>query len=181
MTKFQTNKILKHLDKIKDNMKNGEKVLFTIDENDVYYTFDGVEGYNFPLETLKEITPELPESKDSRTISDIFNNVWSYGKPVKVNAKSLLIELKDYHKVLSNKIGKSEADKYIYIINIRGINHTYNLKRLINALELLGNDTKIYVGDTERSVMMFISDIGGMVLMPNVYKEAIPKVNLTLN
>lgn len=125
--------------------------------------------------------PELPESKDSRTISDIFNNVWSYGKPVKANTKSLLTELKDYHKELSNKIGKSEADKYIYIINIRGTNHGYSLKRLINALELLGNDTKIYVSDNERSVMMFISDIGGMVLMPNVYKEAIPKVNLTLN
>lgn len=180
MTKFQTNKILKHLDKIKDNMKNGKKALFTIDENDVYYTFDGVEGYNFQLETLKEIMPELPENKDSRTISDIFNNVWSYGKPVKVNAKSLLTELKDYNKELSNKIGKSEADKYIYIINVRGTNHGYNLKRLINALELLGNDTKMYVCDNERSVMMFISEVGGMVLMPLSYKDEKKKANLTL-
>ena len=74
MTKSQTNNILKHLDKIKDNMKNGEKALFTIDENDVYYTFDGVEGYNFQLETLKEIMPELPESKDSNTIK--YGDIW---------------------------------------------------------------------------------------------------------
>ena len=180
MTKTQKNKILKHLDKIKDNIKNGEKFLFTIDENDVYYTVDGIEGYNFPLETINEITSELPESKDSQTISKTFNDVWNYGKPVKINVKDFLAELKKYYKELSDNIGKSNADKSVYIINIRGTNHIYNLKRLINALELLGNDTKIYVGDTERSVMMFISDIGGMVLMPNVYKEAIPKVNLTL-
>ena len=175
MTKTQKNKILKHLDKI----KNGEKALFTIDENDVYYTVDGIEGYNFPLETLKEIMPELPESKDSNTIKDIFANMEIYGRPVRTNIKSVLSEMNEYRKTFTEKAGKIKTIPYTF--NIRGINHTYNLKRLINALELLGNDTKIYVGDTERSVMMFISDIGGMVLMPNVYKEAIPKVNLTLD
>lgn len=179
MTKSQTNKILKHFDKIKDNIKNGEKALFTIDENDVYYTFDGVEGYNFPLETLKEIMPELPESKDSNTIKDIFTNMEIYGRPVKTNIKSVLSEMKEYRKAFTEKAGKIKTIPYT--INIRGINHTYNLKRLINALEFFGNDAKIYVGDTERSVMMFVSEVGGMVLMPNVYKEAIPKVNLTLN
>ena len=177
MTKSQTNKILKHLDKVKDNIKNGEKALFTIDENDVYYTFDGVEGYNFPLETLKEIMPELPESKDSNTIKDIFTNMEIYGRPVRTNIKSVLSEMKEYRKTFTEKAGKIKTIPYTF--NIRGINHTYNLKRLINALELLGNDTKIYVGDTERSVMMFISDIGGMVLMPLSYKDK-KKANLTL-
>ena len=181
MTKTQKNKILKHLDKIKDKIKNGEKSLFTIDENDVYYTVDGLEGYNFPLETLKEITSELPESKDSQTISKVFNDVWNYGKPVKINVKDFLTELKNYYKELSDNIGKSNADKSVYIISIRGINHIYNLKRLINILEFFGNDTKMYVSDNERSVMMFISEIGGMVLMPAICKDKVMKVNLTLD
>lgn len=177
MTKTQKNKILKHLDKIKNNIKNGEKPFFTIEENDVYYTVDGIEGYNFPLETLKEIT-ELPESKDSDIINKVFNDVWHYGEPVKVNVKDFLAELKKHHKELSDKIGKIEDT--IYIINIRGINHAYNLERLINALEFFGNNTKIYVSDNERSVMMFISDIGGMVLMPKICKDKERKANLKL-
>ena len=181
MTKSQKNKILKHLDKIKDKIKNGEKSHFTIEENDVYYTVDGIEGYNFPLETLKEITSELPESKDSHTISKTFNDVWSYGKPVRVNVKDFLIELKKHYKELSDNIGKSNADKSVYIINIRGTNHIYNLKRLINVLEFFGNDTKMYVSDNARSVMMFISDVGGMVLMPAICKDKVMKVNLTLD
>ena len=180
MTKTQKNKILKHLDKIKDKIKNGEKSLFTIDENDVYYTVDGLEGYNFPLETLKEIT-ELPESKNNNTLSKVFNDVWSYGKPVKINVKDFLAELKNHHNELSNNIGKSNADKSVYIINVRGTNHIYNLKRLINVLELFGNNTKIYVSDNARSVMMFISDVGGMVLMPAICKDKVMKVNLTLD
>ena len=181
MTKTQKNKILKHLDKIKDKIKSGEKSLFTIDENDVYYTVDGLEGYNFPLEVINEITSELPESKDSQTISKTFNDVWSYGKPVRVNVKDFLIELKKHYKELSDNIGKSNADKSVYIINIRGTNHIYNLKRLINVLEFFGNDTKMYVSDNERSVMMFISDVGGMVLMPAICKDKESKVNLTLD
>ena len=181
MTKAQKNKILKHLDKIKDKIKNGEKALFTIDENDVYYTVDGIEGYNFPLETLKEIISELPESKDSQTISKAFNDVWRYGKPVKINVKDFLAELKKHYKELSDKIGKSNADKSVYIINIRGTDHIYNLKRLINILGFFGNDTKMYVSDNERSVMMFISDVGGMVLMPAICKDKESKVNLTLD
>lgn len=181
MTKTQKNKILKHLDKIKDKIKNGEKSLFTIDKNDVYYTVDGLEGYNFPLENLKEITLELPESKDSQTISKIFNDVWNYGKPVKVNVKDFLLELKRYYKELSDNIGKLNANKSVYIINIRGTIHIYNLKRLINVLEFFGNDTKMYVSDNVRSVMMFISDMGGMVLMPVICKEKELKVNLTLD
>ena len=181
MTKAQKNKILKHLDKIKDKIKNGEKSHFTIEENDVYYTVDGIEGYNFPLEILKEIMPELPESKDSNTISKIFNDVWSYGKPVKINVKDFLAELKKHYKELSDNIGKYNADKSVYIINIRGTNHIYNLKRLINVLELFGNNTKMYVSDNVRSVMMFISDVGGMVLMPAICKDKVMKVNLTLD
>ena len=177
MTKVQKNKIYKHLDKI----KNGEKSLFTIEENDVYYTVDGLEGYNFPLETLKEITSELPESKDGQTISKIFNNIWSYGKPVRVNVKDFLTELKKLYKELSDRIGKSEVNKSVYIINIRGTNHIYNLKRLINILEFFGNDTKMYVSDNVRSVMMFISEIGGMVLLPVICKDKVMKVNLTLD
>ena len=180
MTKAQKNKIHKHLDKIKDKIKDGEKSLFTIEENDVYYTVDGIEGYNFPLETLKEIT-ELPESKNNNTLSKIFNDVWSYGKPVKINVKDFLAELKKHYKELSDNIGKSNADKSIYIINIRETNHIYNLKRLINVLEFFGNNTKIYVSDNARSVMMFISDIGGMVLMPAICKDKVIKVNLTLD
>ena len=181
MTKTQKNKILKHLDKIKDKIKNGEKSLFTIDENDVYYSADGIEGYNFPLETINEITSELPESKDSQTISKTFNDVWNYGKPVRVNVKDFLAELKKHHKELSDNIGKSNADKSVYIINIRGTNHIYNLKRLINVLGFFGNDTKMYVSDNARSVMMFISDVGGMVLMPAICKDKVMKVNLTLD
>ena len=181
MTKAQKNKILKHLDKIKDKIKNGEKSHFTIEENDVYYTVDGIEGYNFPLETLKEITSELPESKNSQTVSKVFNDVWSYGKPVKINVKDFLAELKKHYKELSDRTGKSNADKSIYIINIRGTNHIYNLKRLINVLEFFGNNTKIYVSDNARSVMMFISDIGGMVLMPAVCKDKNVKVNMILD
>ena len=177
MTKTQKNKILKHLDKIKDNIKNGEKALFTIEENDVYYTVDGIEGYNFPLETLKGIT-ELPESKDNNTLSKVFNDVWYYGEPVRVNVKNLLAELNEYRKSLTEKIGKIEDT--IYIINVRGINHAYNLERLINALEFFGNNTKIYVSGNERSVMMFISEIGGMVLMPKTCKDKERKANLTL-
>ena len=128
MTKFQTNKILKHLDKIKDNIKNGEKALFTIDENDVYYTFDGVDGYNFPLETLTEIMPELPESKDSNTIKDIFANMEIYGRPVRTNIKSVLSEMKEYRKAFTEKDGKINTIPYTF--NIRGINHTYNLNHL---------------------------------------------------
>ena len=177
MTKAQKTKILKHLDKIKDKIKNGEKSHFTIEENDVYYTVDGIEGYNFPLETLKEIT-ELPESKNNNTLSKVFNDVWYYGEPVRVNIKNLLTELNEYHKSLTDKIGKIED--VIYIINIRGTNHIYNLKRLINVLELFGNNTKMYVSDNARSVMMFISDIGGMVLMPKICKDKERKANLTL-
>ena len=177
MTKTQKNKILKHLDKI----KNGEKSLFTIEENDVYYTVDGLEGYNFPLETLKGIMPELPESKDGNTISKIFNDVWNYGKPVRVNVKDFLAELKKHHKELSDRIGKINANNSIYTISIRGTNHSYNLKRLINILEFFGNNTKIYVSDNERSVMMFISDMGGMVLLPVICKDKVMKVNLTLD
>ena len=180
MTKAQKNKILKHLDKIKDKIKNGEKSHFTIEENDVYYTVDGIEGYNFPLETLKEIT-ELPESKNNNTLSKVFNDVWNYGKPVKINVKDFLAELKKHYKELSDNIGKSNADKSVYIINIRGIIHIYNLKRFINVLEFFGNNTKIYVSDNARSVMMFISDIGGMVLMPAICKDKVIKVNLTLD
>ena len=180
MTKTQKNKILKHLDKIKDKIKNGEKSHFTIEENDVYYTVDGIEGYNFPLETLKEIT-ELPESKNNNTLSKVFNDVWSYGKPVKINVKDFLAELKKHYKELSDNIGKSNADKSVYIINIRGTNHIYNLKRLINVLEFFGNNTKIYVSDNARSVMMFISDIGGMVLMPAICKDKNVKVNMILD
>ena len=181
MTKTQKNKILKHLDKIKDKIKNGEKSHFTIEENDVYYTVDGIEGYNFPLETLKEITPELPESKDSNAISGAFSGVWEHGNPVIVNIKNFLAELKKHYKELSDNIGKSNADKSVYIINIRGTNHIYNLKRLINVLELFGNNTKIYVSDNARSVMMFISDIGGMVLMPAICKDKNVKVNMILD
>ena len=142
MTKAQKNKILKHLDKIKDKTKNGGKSLFTIEKNDVYYTVDGIEGYNFPLETLKEIT-ELPESKNNNTLSKVFNDVWSYGKPVKINVKDFLAELKKHHKELSDNIGKSNADKSVYIINIRGLIQSYDLKRLINVLGFFGNDTKM--------------------------------------
>lgn len=181
MTKAQKNKILKHLDKIKDKIKNGEKSHFTIEENDVYYTVDGIEGYNFPLETLKEITSELPESKNSQTVSKVFNDVWSYGKPVKINVKDFLAELKKHYKELSDRTGKSNADKSIYIINIRGTNHIYNLKRLINVLEFFGNNTKLYVCNNERSLMMFISEIGGMVLMPAVCKDKNVKVNMILD
>ena len=181
MTKAQKNKILKHLDKIKDKIKNGEKSHFTIEENDVYYSADGIEGYNFPLETINEITSELPESKDSQTISKTFNDVWNYGKPVRVNVKDFLAELKKHHKELSDNIGKSNADKSVYIINIRGIIHIYNLKRLINVLEFFGNNTKMYVSDNARSVMMFISDVGGMVLMPAVCKDKNVKVNMILD
>ena len=180
MTKAQKNKILKHLDKIKDKIKNGEKSHFTIEENDVYYTVDGIEGYNFPLETLKEIT-ELPESKNNNTLSKVFNDVWSYGKPVKINVKDFLAELKKHYKELSDNIGKSNADKSIYIINIRGTNHIYNLKRLINVLEFFGNNTKLYVCNNERSLMMFISDVGGMVLMPAICKDKVVHVHLTLD
>ena len=181
MTKAQKNKILKHLDKIKDKIKNGEKSLFTIEENDVYYTVDGLEGYNFPLETLKEIQSELPESKDSNAVSGVFSGVWEHGNPVIVNIKNFLTELKNYYKELSDNIGKSNADKSVYIINIRGTNHIYNLKRLINVLGFFGNDTKMYVSDNARSVMMFISDVGGMVLMPAICKDRVMKVNLTLD
>ena len=167
MTKTQITSIAKIINKTNSN--DNTRKTFTIEYGNAYFTPDGYSGYKIPMDMIYEAEEKcdmtIPEASGSSVISNTFREISNsdYFNTF-LNAKEFLAELK-----VICKTRKKSDEEYLsspYIINFYGQNHKFQIGLIIDALEILGNKSEIYLSNERFGKLDIISDTGEAILLP---------------
>ena len=160
----------------KTNSNDNTRKTFTVKNGDAYFTPDGYVGYKIPIDMLYEVEEKceikIPEASESNVISNTFNEMcYKDYLNTYLNAKEFLAELK---AICRDR--KKTDEEYLsspYIINFNGENHKFQIGLIIEALEILGNQSEIYLSNERLGKLDIVSDTGEAILLPMRMKEEV--------
>lgn len=177
MTKTQIISIAKIINKTNSN--DSTRKTFTVKNGDAYFTPDGYIGYKIPMDILYEVEEKcdmtIPETSGSNVVYNTFTEI-SYKDYLNtnLNAKELLAELK---AICRDR--KKTDEEYLsspYIINFNGENHKFQIGLVVEILEVLGNQSEIYLSDERLGKLDIVSNTGEAILLPmRMHEEVLDK------
>lgn len=167
MTKTQIKSLSDAITQTNANEKT--RNTFTVQCDNAYFTPDGYSGYKIPMDMIYEAEEKcamtIPEASGSSVIPNTFREM-SYKDyfNTKLKTKEFLAELKAICRTR-----KKSDEEYLsspYIINLNGQNHKFQIGLIIDALEILGNQAEIILGDERLSKLNIVSDTGEAIILP---------------
>ena len=174
MTKTQIKSLSDAITQTNANEKT--RNTFTVQCDNAYFTPDGYIGYEIPMEILYQAEEAhgitIPEASGSTTVSNTFSETsWKDYQKTHLNAKEFLAELK---AICRDR--KKTDEEYLsspYIINFNGENHKFQIGLIIEALDILGSQSEIYLSNERLRKLDIVSDTGEAILLPMRMKEEV--------